>query len=86
MGDMFKTKKGYLIRFCFPLLLIYILILPIYIIVGFVYAILNLSNESQNIVKSYMKIFLKFPIIFISLKGTLINIDNEENKIKIKIV
>lgn len=80
------TKKGYLIRFFFPLFLIYILLLPIYIIVSFIYVLLNLNYESQSTIKSYLKMFLNLPIIFISLKGTLINIDNEENKLRIKIV
>ena len=80
------TNKGKLVRFFFPLLLVYILLLPLYIIVGFLYAILSLVNGSKNIVCNYMRIFLSSPIIFISLKGTLINIENEESKVKIKIV
>ncbi len=80
------TKKGHLIRFFFPLFLIYILLLPIYIIASFSYALLSLSDEYQTKITSYLKMFLRLPIIFISLRGTLINVDNEENKIRIKIV
>lgn len=80
------TKKGHLIRFFFPLLLVYILLLPIYIIVGLIYAILSLTSGDNNEAASYMKIFLGLPLIFSSLKGTVINVDNKETKIKIKIV
>ncbi len=32
-----------------------------------------------------MKIFFELPNIFISLKGTIINIENRENNIKLRI-
>jgi len=79
------TKKGFTIPIFFPLIILYVLLLPIYIIAVAAYQILIFVGDSTSEARGYMKIFFELPNIFISLKGTIINIENRENNIKLRI-
>lgn len=79
------NKKGHLIRIFFPLIILYILLVPLYMLVAIAYIIVLLAGDVAKEARSYIEIFFRLPIIINSLKGTIINIENEENNIKIYI-
>lgn len=79
-GHFTKNNKQY--KFFFPLIIIYILLLPFYVI-AFVLYILFLIGSNNNSITSYLKIFLNIPVIFNSMKDLEIIVNNKEENFKI---
>ncbi len=80
----YVTKKnGKKINFFIPLIIIYVLLLPFYVISLVVYLFFIIFSNEFNDIKAYLKIFLNLPVIFNSMKNLIIIINNDEEDIKI---
>lgn len=80
----YVTKKnGKKINFFIPLIIIYVLLLPFYVISLVVYLFFIIFSNEFNDIKAYLKIFLNLPVIFNSMKNLSIIINNDEEDIKI---
>ena len=78
----FKNKKGKIIKFFFPLILLYILLIPFYLIAVIVYFTFIFLEKEENEVFRYLKIFLNLPSIFHSMRGLEILVKNNDEDIK----
>ena len=81
----FSNKNGHVYKFAFPLLILYILLLPFYCLAFIVYIFFFLFAEKSNQVLSYLKMFLNLPTIFYSLKGLSVDVKNQNQDMKIYI-
>ena len=77
------NKKGKLIKFFFPLIILYIILLPIYLIVLIVYLFFLVFSDGNNEAVSYLKLFLNLPSIFHSMRDLEILVKNKEQNIKL---
>ncbi len=80
-----RNKKGNVIKFFFPLLILYIILLPIYLLVLIVYLFFLVLSDENNEAVSYLKLFLNLPSIFHSMRDLEILVKNNENDIKLTI-
>lgn len=83
-GHIMK-ENGKTIKFFFPLILLYILILPFYFIAFIVYIFFLILSENNSPFISYLKIFLNLPTIFSAMKDLEIVVNNYKEDIKIYI-
>lgn len=79
------NRKGKVIKFFFPLILLYILLLPFYVIALVVYFTCILISNEENDVFLYLKLFLNLPTIFNSMRNLEILVKNKENNIQLTI-
>ncbi|MDC7125756.1 MAG: hypothetical protein PQJ46_09320 [Spirochaetales bacterium] len=67
--------------FYLPLLLVYILLLPAYIIVAIIYAIMIAAGEKAKEARSYMKIAFYSPALLAAAKGTEIEVHSDDSDV-----
>jgi hypothetical protein len=77
------TKKNTTRRFFFPLILLYLLLLPLYVLVAILFLFLAMIGPATLVARNCMKLFLELPVVFCSMEGTQILIDNEQTDIKL---
>ena len=64
--------------FFFPMLLLYILILPIYLIVAVVYLFMMFAPDQSEAVRRYMTIFFRTPQLLSAARGIQIKVQSKD--------
>ncbi|MDC7244413.1 MAG: hypothetical protein PQJ47_00705 [Sphaerochaetaceae bacterium] len=85
VSGYFRTKKGKTFPIWFPLILIYIILLPLYILASIVLLIISISGTRDSTAKKYLKLFFALPQIFGAMIGTNITVENEDANFEVNI-
>ncbi len=64
--------------FYFPLILLYLLLLPVFVIATIVYAIMLASPEQTKEVRTYMRLLFHAPSLLCAAKGTEVEVHSND--------
>lgn len=64
--------------FFFPMLLLYILLIPIFVIVAVIYVFMILAPRQTREIRRYMMFFFKTPQLLSAAKGMEINVQSKD--------
>jgi len=81
----FRTKKGNTYPIWFPLIIIYLILAPLYVLAAIALLIMSMFGSIGETARNYLKLFFSLPKVFSALIGTTVKVENRDADFELRI-